>query len=205
MSALPVRIGAMVGMHHLGRLLLAMAAAGSLAGCASATLPSLAGAPGAPAPLGDVARPAPPANAFETTFMVPGTPTAIYTLVARGALSCWVGASGPLHQTHVFAAAAAPPSAGGAAEIVLHERDQSFRDQRGPRAMRIAFEGSQGGVRMAINNLRMPVALAEAMSRDAARWANGGDGCEAQTVREPATVTGWNRPLPNLRRGGPDG
>ncbi|MFZ0849215.1 MAG: hypothetical protein WAO08_08435, partial [Hyphomicrobiaceae bacterium] len=114
---------------------------------------------------------------------------------ARGALNCWLGVAGPLRATHVFAAEAAPPNQGGAAEIVLHERDPSFRDQRGPRALRVSFEQAQGGVRVVLSNLRLAVALAQAMAGDAAAWAKGASGCRAQEVREPA-VTGWTRPPP---------
>ena len=180
-------------MHRLALLLLALAAATNVCGCGSVTLPSLAGASAVPNATAEPVRHNPPANAFETAFMAPGTPTAIYALVARGALNCWLGAAGPLHATHVFSAAAAPPSQGGAAEIVLHERDASFRDQRGPRALRISFEQAQGAVRVGISNLRIGVALAQAMARDASDWAKGGSGCEAQTVREVPLATGWAR------------
>jgi len=54
-------------------------------------------------------------------------------------LACWFAASGPLKETHIFHADAAPPSRGGDVEIVLHERDTSLRDQRGARALRIAL------------------------------------------------------------------
>ena len=117
-------------------------------GCSSLTLPTLPAQPKQPAPAADGAgQPADP-TPIETAFIVPGTPTASYAIVARGALNCWLGAAGPLHATHVFAAEAAPPNQGGAAEIVLHERDPTFRDQRGPRALRVSFEQAQGGVRV---------------------------------------------------------
>ena len=182
-------------MHRRCLVLAAIAAAAAAGGCSSLTLPSLPVAAKAPAPAADVVRPTVPPNAFETAFIVPGTPTGIYAIVARGALNCWLGVAGPLHATHVFAAEAAPPSQGGAAEIVLHERDPSFRDQRGPRALRVSFEQAQGGVRVGLSNLRLAVALAEAMAGDAAAWAKGGSGCRAQEVREPG-VTGWTRPPP---------
>jgi hypothetical protein len=193
-------------MHRSWLSFLAIAAAIMLGGCGSVTLPSLAGAPAAtaPAPAPEPVRqsgpPSPPPNAFETAFMAQGTPTGIYTLVARGALNCWLGAAGPLHETHVFSAEATPPNQGGAAEIVLHERDPSLRDQRGPRAMRIKFENVQGSVRVAISNLRFGVALAQAMASDAAQWAKGSGGCQAQGVREAPVVTGWGQNPPRQGR-----
>jgi hypothetical protein len=114
--------------------------------------------------------------------MADGSPTEVYRLVARGALNCWLGASGPLHATHVFAAEAEPPDKGGAAEIVLHERDPTLRDQRGQRAFRIVLEQAPPRVRVGVTNLRLAGALAEAMSSDTRTWASGGSGCQARAV-----------------------
>jgi hypothetical protein len=190
-------------MHRLRLLPLAIAALGAVGGCSSLTPPTLGGAPKQPAPAAAPVSQSGQPNAYETAFMVQGTPTAIYALVARGALNCWLGAAGPLHATHVFAAEAAPPNQGGAAEIVLHERDPTFRDQRGPRALRLRFEHAQGGVRVGFVNLRLGAALAEAMSQDAATWAKGGSGCRVRELREPPMLTGLTRaPPPNLGGGG---
>jgi hypothetical protein len=189
-------------MHRLRLLPLAIAALGAVGGCSSLTPPTLGGAPKQPAPAAPVSQSRQP-NAYETAFMVQGTPTAIYALVARGALNCWLGAAGPLHATHVFAAEAAPPNQGGAAEIVVHERDPTFRDQRGPRALRLRFEHAQGGVRVGFVNLRLGAALAEAMSQDTATWAKGGSGCRVRELREPPMLTGLTRaPPPNSGGGG---
>jgi hypothetical protein len=128
-------------------------------------------------------------NPFERAVIAEGNPTGLYALVARGALSCWLGAGGPLHGTYVFAAEAAPPNQGGAAEIVLHERDRGFRDQRGPRALRIRFEGAPGGVRVGFSNLRLGLELAESMARDVATWAKGGTGCAARDLNQPPIVS----------------
>lgn len=190
-------------MHRLRLLPLAIAAAGAVGGCSSLTPPTLGGAPEQPAPAAGPVNQSGQPNAYETAFMVQGTPTAIYALVARGALNCWLGAAGPLHATHVFAAEAAPPNQGGAAEIVLHERDPTFRDQRGPRALRLHFEHAQGGVRVGFVNLRLGAALAEAMSQDTATWAKGGSGCRVRELREPPMLTGLTRaPPPNSGGGG---
>jgi hypothetical protein len=185
------------GMHGLPFLLMAIAAAGAVGGCGS--LPTLGGAPSTSAPrtdvVGESGQPEPlrpnqvQANQFESAFIAEGNPTGLYALVARGALSCWLSADGPLNATHVFAAEAAPPTRGGAAEIVLHERDRAFRDQRGPRAVRIRFEGAPGGVRVGFSNLRLGTQLAESMARDVATWAKGGTGCAARTLHQPPLVS----------------
>ena len=190
-------------MHRLRLLPLAIAALGAVGGCSSLTPPTLGGAPKQPAPAAAPVSQSSQPNAYETAFMVQGTPTAIYALVARGALNCWLGAAGPLHATHVFAAEAAPPNQGGAAEIVVHERDPTFCDQRGPRALRLRFEHAQGGVRVGFVNLRLGAALAEAMSQDTTTWAKGGSGCRVRELREPPMLTGLTRaPPPNSGGGG---
>jgi hypothetical protein len=126
---------------------------------------------------------------------VEGTPTGVYALVARGALRCWFGADGPLKATHIFTAEAASPTQGGAAEIVLRERDPSLPDQRGGRAFRIAFSAIASGVRVGITNLKMADAIGGLMVQDADSWAHGGDGCQARTLGPVAeTVAPRRRP-----------
>ena len=145
--------------------------------CSSANLPQL---PAGSAPLETGAVASAPAEAapYETTTIAAGTPTEVYALVARGALRCWFGADGPLKTTHVFHAEAAPPAEGGAAEIVLHERDPSLRDQRGPRAFRVSFAGDAGSVRVDIATIKIAARLGELMVRDVEVWASGGAGCQ---------------------------
>jgi hypothetical protein len=121
----------------------------------------------------------------ETTIIVQGTPTEIYSLVARAALGCWFAANGPLKATHVFYADAAPPSRGGRAEIVLHERNASLSDQRGARAFRVGFASDASGVRVDVAAIKITSTLAELMVRDVEVWAKGGAGCQAQALSPP--------------------
>jgi hypothetical protein len=114
--------------------------------------------------------------------MVTGTPTAVYALVARGALGCWFGADGPLKPTHVFEAEAEPPAKGGAAEIVLYERDESLRDKRGPRALKVAFASVSTNVRVGVTVIKMDPQLAQLMVKDVEVWARGGSGCQVRTL-----------------------
>jgi hypothetical protein len=153
-------------------------------GCSGGTLPALpqGSSPietGSAAPL-----PAEP-SAIEVTRTVSGTPTEVYSLVARGALACWFGGDGPLRTTHIFNAEATPPSQGGAAEITVHERDTA-RDPRGVRAFRITFTGVAGGVRVAIVNHKFPASVSAAMVSDVSAWAGGGKSCELRKLNPPA-------------------
>jgi hypothetical protein len=155
-------------------------------GCTSATGPQLpAGA--APIETSSAARPLPVAGQepTRTTLIAKSTPTGVYEIVARGALGCWFGANGPLKPTHVFHAEADPPAAGGAAEIVLHERDTAYPDQRGPRAFRVTFAGTPGGAQVGIANLKMATPLGDAMTKDVETWAAGGEGCGVRRLYPP--------------------
>ena len=170
-----------------GRTAVAIVLLSALAGCTSATGPQL--------PVGSAAietssaeKPVPVAGQEPTgtILMAKSTPTEAYEVVARGALGCWFGADGPLKPTHVFHAEADPPASGGAAEIVLHERDPAFRDQRGPRAFRVTFANAPpGGAQVGIANIKMVTALGDAMTKDVETWAAGGKGCEVRRLFPP--------------------
>jgi hypothetical protein len=119
------------------------------------------------------------------TATASGTPTEIYTLVAGGILRCWFGADGPLQQSHIFHAEAAPPAQGGAAEIVLHERDPAQSDQRGPRAFRVMLTSNLQGTRLGILNIKLPPALANLLIEDVEVWAKDGKSCQAPRLKAP--------------------
>jgi hypothetical protein len=155
--------------------------------CTPATLPAQ---PTSSAPLQTGAIPPAPAGSapLETAVVVQGSPTEVYALVARGALACWFGADGALKASHVFQAEAAPPSRGGAAEIVLHERDVSLRDQRGPRAFQVSFANNAGGVRVGITTIRIQPPLAGLMVKDVEVWAGGGSGCQVRALNPPQSA-----------------
>jgi hypothetical protein len=158
-------------------------AATLLAGCAGSNfkLPLL---PASAIPS-EASSSLPPSGPQESALTVPGTPTGVFAQVARGALGCWLAADGPLKPSHVYRAEADPPSQGGAAEIVLYERDVSVRDQRGPQAYRIAFRSEIGGVRVVATALKFEPPKAQAMARDVETWAKGSQGCQLRTVMPP--------------------
>lgn len=155
--------------------------------CTSATGPQLS-AGSTPIESSSAAKPSPVADPEPTgtTIMAKGTPTEVYELVARGALGCWFGAGGPLKTSHVFQAEATPPAEGGAAEIVLHERDVSLRDQRGPRAFRVTFASAPMGAQLNIANIKMTSAVGGAMAKDVETWAGNGKGCQVRGLFPPA-------------------
>lgn len=123
--------------------------------------------------------PAPPLS-------VMGRPTEIYERIARGALACWFGPSGALQSNYVYHADAEPPSKGGRAVIVIHERDRSSANPKGLRAYRIRIDPDNSGTIIATENLKLSELLAAAMDADARRWGAGATGCGA------TDAVGWS-------------
>lgn len=155
-------------------------------GCSANGMPTLQSLLPPPTETSSLATPARP---FETTVLASGTPTGVFAQVAQGALGCWFGAGGPLRTSHVYRAEAEPPAKGGEAEVVIHERDLSLRDQRGPRAYRISFASEMGSVRVTAAALKLELKLAEAMARDVEMWAKegvkAGAGCQLRALFPP--------------------
>src|SRR5262245_38913199 len=141
-------------------------------GCTADGLPTLQSLLPPPGETSTAAAEPPPAA--EASFSVSGTPTIVFTQVAQGTLGCWFGAGGPLKTSHVYRAEADPPAKGGEAEIVIHERDLSLRDQRGTRAYKVTFASEGLGVRVTTTPLKIEAKLAEAMARDVETWAKEG-------------------------------
>jgi hypothetical protein len=174
----------------LGRHLSPIRAAGaslglisvSLCGCTSATSPTQLGLSLPTAATGQIA--------------VSGTALSAYSAIARGALVCWVGAQGPLKATHIFHADVAPPASGGAADIVLHQRDPTQPSPRGAKALHITVTDSgSGDATIVFENLKLPVDLADAMYKDTLAWARESESCEAQIVRPPPSAPPSETPV----------
>jgi hypothetical protein len=165
-----------LGIVTLGVLLHAAGA-----GCVPSSLPALL----PPPESHRTASAAVSSGPYESAAIVSGTPTQVYALVARGVLGCWFGAGGPLKASHVFKAEAEPPAKGGGAQIVIHERDTSFRDRRGPQAYRVAFASEMTGVRVGMTALKFEAKLAQAMAKDVETWAKGGAGCQLRALLPP--------------------
>jgi len=106
-----------------------------------------------------------------------GSPTEIYTRIARGATVCWFGTHGTLKATHIFDAEAAPPSQGGRAGIVIHEKDTAMPNPRGNRAFRIDILPAGSNAKLEIENIRFPIETGQKMTADVRRWARGDLAC----------------------------
>ncbi len=162
--------------------------------CSSAKLPSLASGAGQ-IETSAAGSSDPRSNSYETATTAPGDPTTTYTQIARAIHACWFGAGGPLANTHVFRAEAQSPTKGGQAEIIIHERDVAFTDQRGPQALRIAVENAAGLSRVTVKVLKLPPGYGEPMTRDVEEWAKGGAGCQLRTAfPQPSAVTAEKLP-----------
>ena len=108
-----------------------------------------------------------------------GTPTEVYTRVARGALTCWFGAAGPLKSRYIYHADADPPSKGGRSEIVIFEKDDAADDPRSMRVYRLVISTVDEKTKLEIENLKISEPLATRLKGDIDRWAaNEGQGKE---------------------------
>lgn len=162
-------------------LALILAVAGG--GCSGLSLPSVDEAGG------DMAKP--PEHGLQSVAIpakqVVGTSTEVYTRIARGVLTCWFGADGPLKQSYIYHAQADPASKGGKSRIRIMTRDDKADDPRALRAYMIKITPGSGATRLEVENRKLPEHLAEALHRDVSRWAGGDDGCG-----EGPVTAGWN-------------
>ena len=120
-----------------------------------------------------------------------GSPTEIYSRVARGANSCWFGGSGPLKKDYIYHAEADAPSRGGKAENTIHKRDPSQPNPRGAKAFKVKIDPVDGKTTLVTENVGMPEPMASGMVSDVGRWAKGDQGCAGSS-----TVAGWGDAKP---------
>ena len=166
------------GMLRAG-FISANAAAMLLAGgCSNATAPTLP-------PLSEI-------TGTVSEAPVVGAPTEVYARVARGAMACWFGTSGPLKAGYVYHAEAQPAAQGGKAEIIIHERDRTIDTQKGPKAFRVAIAKEGEATSLAVENMKLPEPLAKTMEADVRRWGAGSIGCAAGDKGE----AGWEPRAP---------
>jgi hypothetical protein len=116
-----------------------------------------------------------------------GTPTEVYTRVARGVLTCWFGAAGPLKAHYIYHADADPPSKGGRSEIVLFEKDTAAEDPRTLRVYRLLIATVEEKTKLEIENLKLAEPLATRLNSDVWRWAANEEGCG-----EGPITAGWS-------------
>jgi hypothetical protein len=116
-----------------------------------------------------------------------GNPTEVYTRLARGALTCWFGAAGPLKDAYVYHAEAHPPSRGGGSEIIIFAKDIGAQDPRALRAYRVVISFVEGATKLEIENIKIPEPLVSRLNGDVARWARDETGCG-----EGPTTAGWS-------------
>ncbi|MBX9682402.1 MAG: hypothetical protein K2X41_01310 [Hyphomicrobium sp.] len=116
-----------------------------------------------------------------------GSATEVYSRIARGAVQCWFGATGPFKKDFIYHADADAPSRGGKAEIVLHVREPAQPNPRGAKAYRIKIEPAGETSVVETENLRLPEPTALALNGDVGRWSNGEQGCAGAT-----TAVGWS-------------
>jgi hypothetical protein len=177
---------------HLLRTNIAVAAASLLLASCAGTAPELP--PASPLSLSSL-----PAL---TGTDVTGTPTEVYTRIARGAVTCWFGASGPLKGRYIYHAEAHPESKGGGAEITIFMRDRSAAttesgDPRSLKAFQVGIRPTGGTPEVGVENFKIDEPLATRMKGDVSRWAGTQEGCGERPVTE-----GWAAQDPKATKAG---
>jgi hypothetical protein len=164
---------------------------GSRLGLAALVLPILAaaGCTGAPDMSALTKAGLPSGHAEQLTQSTSET----YARIARGANKCWFGGQGRYAQSHVLYAELAPPTNGGEAEVVIHERDRASERPWGARAFRIVLTGGSSSTAIDTENFRMPDGDAERMRREVHRWASGSTDCDAPASGSPPATTAVSR------------
>lgn len=119
--------------------------------------------------------------------IVVGTATEVYTRIARGALTCWFGADGPLKASYIYHADAEPAHKGGNSEIKIMTRDVDADDPRALRAYRVLISPSQDKAKVEIQNVRIAEPLATRLKQDVERWSRNEEGCGESPV-----TAGWS-------------
>lgn len=177
----------MLGMHTKTVAIVCLLTA-AVSGCAGSGLtPPVIGEAPAPAETTDPAAPSALQKLLLPKDVVMGTPTEVYTRIARGVLTCWFGAEGPLKAQYIYHAAAEPASRGGNSEIKIMTRDMAADDPRALRAYRVGISPSQDKTRVEIENVRLPEPLADRLKLDVERWSASEDsGCG-----ETPVTAGW--------------
>lgn len=166
---------------------------GSLAGCATGASETSTTANAAGTALKSPALPslADVAALTSAPEKPAGSATEVYTRIASGANTCWFGAAGPLKKDYIYHAEADAPSRGGKAEIVVHVRDPSQSNPRGPKAFRVDIAQKGDAAEVKTENLKMAANVAAAMASDVDRWSKGDQGCQGAS-----TVAGWGTVAP---------
>ncbi len=128
-----------------------------------------------------------------------GSATDIYSEIARGAMGCWFAVGGPLKKDYIFHATADAPSRGGKAEVVIHERDPTQPNPRGPKAYVIEIQPTgEASASVTAENRKMSDAFATAMTDDISRWSKGQEGCIGAS-----TPASWAPALPETAAAAP--
>lgn len=179
-------------MHHKSCPIipLALAVTGLCAGCSGGGTEPVLGLPSSgEAGAGQSVPSATSAlqNIMTPQDLVAGTPTEVYTRIARGALTCWFGAAGPLKAGYIYHAEAEPASKGGSSEIKIMTRDREADDPRALRAYRIVIAPSEDKTKVELENVRIPEPLAARLKEDVERWSKD----EEAGCGEAPVTAGW--------------
>lgn len=180
------------GRGLLASILLSAALTGCAGNGAVDTSVLTAGTTGALAALPDAA-----ASIAKGMQQPVGSPTDIYTRIARGMLTCWLGGYGRLRSRYMFQAEAQPEHMGGVSTVSIHERVPNSPNQPGRITFQVTIQPFGETATVSAENRHMPPTIADNLSQDVYRWAAGEEGC-----LEAGVTSGWGA-IPSATGEGP--
>lgn len=175
----------------LAGMVLGAALAGCSAGGAVDTSVLTKGTTGALAALPEAA-----ASIAKSVQLPKGSPTEIYTRIARGLLTCWMGGPRSLRSRYLFQAEAQPEHQGGVSKIVIHERIKDAPNQPGRAVFRVLIEPVGETATVSVENIHLQPTLGDRISQDVNRWAAGEETCLEGGVPDGWSATSVAEPLP---------
>ncbi len=197
------------GCRHITRTRLRFPATAAL--CVGAV--SLLGGCTAGGQTGSVSASAMPLVLPGFGIAAPGKPVEVYTMLARLAKTCWLSAPAPLQTGYLFTAEASPEGRGGAASIIIFEKNAApgVHGQRGLVAYSLSLSPSGEGTSIGVENGRIAEGFAAKLHADIERWAAGETGCNeaarwptqaaAGEAVEPAAVLATAKPRVKSKAG----
>lgn len=116
--------------------------------------------------------------AFTGTAAVIGErPAQVYAKIARRARACWFKPGDPVLTKHEFRAEA--KGDGSSADINIYEVGAKNRFRK---AYVVKFRSRSDGTQIGTDNKLLPYALAQKMTADVGRWAQGNEACEGKAT-----------------------
>ena len=128
--------------------------------------------------------------AFSSTASVIGeSPAQVYARIARRARACWLKPGDPVLTKHEFRAEARGD--GSRADITIYEIKPKAKLEK---VFVVKFRSREDGTVIGTDNISLPYALAQKLTADVGRWAQGNQACEGKPSAGTAGRGSYGQP-----------